>query len=68
MKKLALFSLILLTTLVSGVKNTPVFADSTSNTQTEVITFTDNQNQYNFGNLESFAVNDNYIYLATLIY
>lgn len=64
MKKLALFSLILLTTLVSGVKNTPVFADSTSNTQTEIITFTDNQNQYNFGNLESFAVNDNYIYLA----
>ena len=65
MKKMFLLVLIIFSIMLTGVNNTPVFAESSSsNTTTEIISFVENQNQYNFGNLNSFAVLENYIYLA----
>lgn len=64
MKKLALLGLLLISTIFTGAKS-PVFADSNSaSTKTEVVAFVNNQNQYNIGNLQSFAVNNNSIYLS----
>ena len=64
MKKFVVLSLLLISTLFAGSKPA-VFADSnTSNTKTEVLTFVENQNQHNIGNLKSFAVNNNSVYLS----
>lgn len=64
MKKIALLSLLLISSAFAGAKS-PVFAQSNVNTsKTEVISFVNNQNQYDIGNLKSFAINQNSIYLV----
>lgn len=62
MKKLLLGALLILSGVMFSHK-TPVFAENnTVSTQTEVLTFLENQNQYNVGNISEFAINDSNIF------
>ena len=62
MKKLLLTGIISLITLTMGV-NTPVFAeDVTGGVSAEVVTFVENQHQFNLGETQNFAVNNSDLY------
>lgn len=62
MKKLIFGALLIVSSLMFGIK-TPVYAETTTNTTTtEVLTFLENQNQQNVGNISAFAINNNFIY------
>ncbi len=62
MKKLLLTGIISLITLTMGV-NTPVFAnDVTGGISAEVVTFVENQHQFNLGETQNFAVNNSDLY------
>lgn len=62
MKKFIFGALLIVSCVFTSVKQ-PVFAESSqTSTTTEVLTFTDNQNQHNVGSILGFAVNGNSIY------
>ena len=62
MKKFIFGALLIVSSVFASAKQ-PVFADSTpQTTTTEVLTFTESQNQQNVGNIFSFAINNNSIY------
>ncbi len=62
MKKFILGALLIVSSSLFSVKQ-PVFADSLApTTTTEILTFTENQNQQNVGEIFSFAINNNSIY------
>lgn len=64
MKKLILGALLIVSSIFVSVKQ-PVYAETaTPTTTTEVLTFVENQNQFDIGAVSGFAVSSNAIYYA----